>query len=84
MGQTLGHVCIREGIFQGDSLPPLLFVMRLFPLTTLLHQINTGFIIDDETISHLLYLNDLKLHAKSEDDMVSLVNTVRIFLLTFK
>jgi len=38
-----------------------------------------GFIIDDETTSHVLYLDDLKLYAKFEDDMVSLMNTVRIF-----
>jgi len=60
-------------------LSPLLFVMCLFPLTLLLRQLNKGFVIDDETVSHVLYLDDLKLYAKSEDDMVSLVNTVRIF-----
>ena len=44
----------------------------------LLRQLNKRFIIDDETIYHVLYLGNLKLYTKSEDDMVSLVNTVRI------
>ena len=78
-GQTLGRVCIKRGFFQGDALSPLLFVMCLFPLTTLLRQLNKGFIIDGGVISHLLYLDDLKLYAKSVEDMATLVNTVRIF-----
>ena len=78
-GQTLGHVCIKRGLFQGDALSPLLFVMCLFPLTTLLRQLNKGFIIDGDVISHLMYLDDLKLYAKSVEDMATLVNTVRIF-----
>ena len=53
--------------------------MCLFPLTTLLRQHNKGFIIADEIISYMLYLDDIKFYAKSKDDMVSLMNTVRIF-----
>ena len=41
-GQTLGRVCIKRGLFQCDALSPLLFVMCLFPLTTLLRQLNKG------------------------------------------
>ena len=32
-GESLGDVNIRRGIFQGDSLLPLLFVFCLIPLT---------------------------------------------------
>jgi len=77
--EVLGCVCVNRGIFQGDSLSPLLFVMCLFPLTTLLRQTKKGFIVDGDAISHLLYMDDLKLYAKSEEDMKCLVNTVRIF-----
>ena len=77
--KSLRCVSVNRGIFQGDSLSPLLFVMSLFPLTTLLHQVNKGFIIDGYAVSHLLYMDDLKLYAKSEEDMTCLANTVRIF-----
>jgi len=40
-GQTrLGNVKIKRGIFQGDSLSPLLFVLTMIPLTLLLRKIN--------------------------------------------
>ena len=58
---------------------PILFVMCLFPLSLVLRDLNKGFKVDDIVISHLLYLNDLKLYSKSEADMLTLVNTVRIF-----
>ena len=37
-GKTLGEVDIRRGIFQGDSLSPLLFVLCMVPLTWLLRR----------------------------------------------
>jgi len=59
--EVLGCVCVNRGIFQGDSLSPLLFVLCLFPLSTLLSQTNKGFIVDGSVISHLLNMDDLKL-----------------------
>jgi len=35
---TLGQVNIRGGIFQGDSLSPLLFIVILLPLTLVLRK----------------------------------------------
>ena len=37
-GDKLGDIQIKRGIFQGDSLSPLLFVMAMIPLTTLLRR----------------------------------------------
>jgi hypothetical protein len=53
---------IQCGIFQGDSLSPLLLCISLIPLTEQLNRLNTGY--EDHTaktkISHLLYMVDLK------------------------
>ena len=42
-GLEIGIVSIRRGIFQGDSLSPLLLVMALFPLSVILQQTNKGY-----------------------------------------
>ena len=60
---------IQCGIFQGDSLSPLPFCICLLPLTEQLNKLDTGY--EDYTtktkISHILYLDDLKLIAKSDE-----------------
>ena len=72
---------IQSGIFQGDSLSPLLFCICLIPLTEQLNRLNTGY--EEHTtktkISHLLYMDDLKLIAKSEDDLQKQIQRVKIF-----
>ena len=41
--QNLGTVDINRGIFQGDSLSPLLFVMIMTPLSMLLNEEKKGY-----------------------------------------
>ena len=41
--ECLGKVNIRRGIFQGDSLSPLLFVLALFPLSMILRKVSVGY-----------------------------------------
>ena len=79
--QRLGNAKIRHGIFQGDSLSPLLFVLVMIPLTLMLTQIKASYEVKKggKKINHLLSMDDLKLFAKNEDQIDSLVNTVRIF-----
>ena len=40
--EKLGNVRIRRGIFQGDSLSPLLFDLALIPLTIILRKMEAG------------------------------------------
>ena len=61
-GRLLGYVSIKCGIFQGDSLSHLLFVMSLFPPSSILNDLHKGFVVDGIVIFHLLYLDDLKLY----------------------
>ena len=81
-GQSrLGNVKIKRGIFQGDSLSPLLFVMIMIPLILMLRKTNIFFEVrkKGKRINHLLFMDDLKLFAKNVDQIDSLVNTIRIF-----
>jgi hypothetical protein len=59
---------IECGIFQEVSLSPLLFCINLIPLTEQLNRLNVGY--EEHTtktkVSHLLYVDDLKLTGKSE------------------
>jgi len=80
---------IQCGIFQGDSLSPLLFYICLISLTEQLNTLNTGYEehMTKTKISHLLYMDDLKLIAKSDEELRKQIRTVKnlaiIFILTF-
>ena len=42
-GTVLGQVDIKRGIFQGDSLSPLLFIVIMLPLTLVLRKMRAGY-----------------------------------------
>lgn len=70
---------IKCGIFQGDSLSPLLFCMALIPLSKLLNETGYGFKINESKINHLFYMDDLKLYARNDDELEGLLKTVKAF-----
>ena len=80
-GVELGRVNIRRGIFQGDSLSPLLFIVVILPLTLVLQKTKAGYrlVRDTKPISHLLFMDDLKLYGANKNQLDSLVQVVRIF-----
>ena len=75
----LGKVNIRRGIFQGDSLSPLLFVVALIPVTIILRTLKQGYSFGKgkERLNHLLFMDNLKLYG-SNDEIGSLVKVVKI------
>ena len=76
----MAKVNIRRGIFQGDSLSPLLFVICMIPLTNVLHKANPRYTLGGgEKINHLLFMDDLKLYGKSENEIKGLVSTIEFF-----
>jgi hypothetical protein len=70
---------IRRGIFQGDSLSPLLFCIALIPLTNDLNRADCGYQVHgtERKISHLLYMDDLKLLGRSENDLQNEIKIVQ-------
>jgi len=72
---------IQCGKFQGNSQSPLLFFICLIPFTEQLNMLNTGYVehITKTKISHLLYMDDLKLIAKSEEELQKQIQTVKTF-----
>ena len=77
-GEVLGEVDVKRGIFQGDSLSPLLFVQRMIPLSFILRKINICYEWGKKEykLNNLLFMDDLKLCSKSEMQIETLVETV--------
>ena len=73
------YIKIKRGIFQGDSLSPLLFCLSLIPLSNELNNTGHGYKIFNCVINHLFYMDDLKLFAKNDRDLEGLLCTVKQF-----
>ena len=74
MGETLGEVNIRRGIFQGDSLSPVIYSHILRDAASGYHFASNG-----QKVIHLLFMDDLKLYASNEKSLESLIETVCVF-----
>ena len=77
--QNLGTVDIKRGIFQGDSLSPLLFIIIMTPLSMILKEENKGYRLGNSgnLVNHLLFMDDLKLYGKSQDEIDALLGLVQ-------
>ena len=75
---TTNPIRIKNGTFQGDSLSPLLFCLSPAPLSNLLNNTELGYAINKERISHLFYMDDLKLYSKNDNQLEGLLNTENI------
>ena len=65
--EVLGEVDVKRGIFQGNSLLPLLFVLSMIPLSLILRKVNICYEWGKKEykLNHLLFMDDLKLFSKS-------------------
>ena len=82
LGQSfLGNIQIKRGIFQGDSVSPLQFVIGLIPLSFLLRKQPAGYVLSQggPKINHKLYMDDLKLYGKTVAELESLLETTKTF-----
>ena len=80
-GEDLGEINVKRGIFQGDSLSPLLFVLSMVLLPLIIKKVNACYKWGKKEykLNHLLFMDDLKLYAKSEEQRNTLVRTVYKF-----
>ena len=76
-GTTLAEVNIRRGIFQGDSLSPLLFIIAMIPMTKALRKTKNGYQLgkQDAVINHLMFMDDIKIYGKNAKSLESLVHS---------
>ena len=71
--KSLTEVKIQRGIFQGDALSPLLYLIAMIRLNHIFRKCAGGYTFMDckkKTI-HLIYMDDTKLFAKNEKELES-------------
>ena len=70
-GSSIAETKIQRGIFQGDSLSPLLFIIAMMPLNHIPRKCTAGYKLSrsQEKINLLMYMYDIKLFAKNEKEL---------------
>ena len=82
-GKSLAETKIKRGIFQGDALSPLLFIIAMMLLNHVIRKCTAGYKLTKslEKINLLVYVDDIKLFAKEEKELETLIHAVRIYSL---
>ena len=80
-GKSLAETKIQRGIFQGDALSLLQFIIAMMLLNHILRKCSAGYKLSRsrEKINHPMYIDDIKLSAKKEKELETLIHTVRIY-----
>ena len=78
--RRLAEAKIQRGIFHGDALSTLLFLIAMMPLNHILRKCTAGYKLSrsQEKVNHFTYMDDIKLFAKNEKELETLIHTVRI------
>ncbi|GJQ79251.1 hypothetical protein Trydic_g5495 [Trypoxylus dichotomus] len=77
-------ISYKRGIFQGDSLSPPLFCLVLLPLSLALRG-GCGYMAGKPNnckhkVTHLLYMDDLKIYAKNQHDLQKMLNVTQEYI----
>ena len=74
-GSDLCEVEVNKGIFQGDSLSPLIFATCMIHLPLLLGKVKASYEWGRKEfkLNHLLFMDDLKFFGKSDDQSTNSV-----------
>ena len=76
-GRSLAETKIQRCIFQGYALSPLLFIIAMMPLNHILRKCTAGYkpSRSQEKINHLMNMDGIKLFAKNEKELETLIHT---------
>ena len=79
-GTRLAEVNIKRGIFQGDSLSPLLCIAAMIPMTRVLERMEVGYQLKKggSRINHLMFMDDIMLFGRGTKEIDTVVQIVRI------
>ena len=78
--KILAEAMSQRGIFQGDALSPILFIIAMMPLNNKLRKCTARYKHrSQEKINHLMYADDIELFAKNEKELKTLIRAVRIY-----
>ena len=80
-GRGLAEAKIQRGIFQGDALSLLPFIIAMIPLNHTLRKCTARYKLSrlQGKIHNLMYRDDIKLFAKIEKELEILIHAVRIY-----
>ena len=81
-GEDLAEVDVKEESLRETVLSRLLFVLYMAPLSVIPRNVNECYERDrlEYKLNHSLYMDDLKLFARNEEQIDTLVRTVQILL----
>ena len=73
------NIAICRGIFQGDALSPLLFILAINPLSLLINRRCKGYRLKEIHISHVLYMDDIKAFSNSFEGVKKMAHLIETF-----
>ena len=80
---STNNINIKNGIFQGDCPSGLHFILCLLPLSWLIKRSKIGYSIgrrnERSIVSHLLFMDDIKLYANNVNQLRNLLEIVSTF-----
>ena len=81
-GRGSAEIKIQRGIFQGDALLPLLFIIAMMPLNHILRKCAAGYKLSrsQEKINHLIYMDNIKLFAENKKELETLIHAVKRYI----
>jgi len=75
--QVTFEVKLKRGLFQGDSLSPLLFCLCIAPISSMLNPAAGYHCLHvEEPLTHILYMDDLKLFTRDKDALEDMMKVV--------